>query len=56
MSLRFFQGIQIHYSECDQDRVAPPGALRKIRALLHNGEKVYISRQYVPVLKRKLGL
>ncbi|MFD2876694.1 hypothetical protein ACFTAO_13145 [Paenibacillus rhizoplanae] len=28
----------------------------RYEALLHNGEKVYISRQYVPVLKRKLGL
>ncbi|WP_342477507.1 LytTR family DNA-binding domain-containing protein [Paenibacillus sp. FSL H7-0350] len=28
----------------------------RYEALLHNGEKVHISRQYVPVLKRKLGL
>ncbi|MEK4063991.1 MULTISPECIES: LytTR family DNA-binding domain-containing protein [Paenibacillus] len=28
----------------------------KFEALLQNGEKVYISRQYVPVLKKKLGL
>lgn len=28
----------------------------RYEALLHNGEKVYISRQYVPVLKHKLGL
>lgn len=27
----------------------------KFEALLQNGEKVYISRQYVPVLKKKLG-
>lgn len=28
----------------------------RYEALLQNGEKVYISRQYVPVLKQKLGL
>lgn len=28
----------------------------RFEALLQNGEKVVISRQYVPVLKRKLGL
>jgi DNA-binding LytR/AlgR family response regulator len=28
----------------------------RFEALLQNGEKVIISRQYVPVLKRKLGL
>lgn len=28
----------------------------KFEALLQNGEKVFISRQYVPVLKKKLGL
>lgn len=28
----------------------------RFQALLQNGESVYISRQYVPVLKRKLGL
>ncbi|MDF2612423.1 MAG: transcriptional regulator, LytTR family [Clostridia bacterium] len=28
----------------------------RLEALLHNGEKVFISRQYVPVLKKKLGL
>jgi DNA-binding LytR/AlgR family response regulator len=28
----------------------------RFEALLHNGEKVVISRQYVPVLKKKLGL
>ncbi|MFD2876693.1 LytTR family DNA-binding domain-containing protein [Paenibacillus rhizoplanae] len=27
----FFQGLQIQHPECGQDRVAPPGALRKIR-------------------------
>ncbi|MBC8059178.1 MAG: LytTR family transcriptional regulator DNA-binding domain-containing protein [Clostridiaceae bacterium] len=28
----------------------------KFEALLQNGEKVFISRQYVPILKKKLGL
>ncbi|QQZ59143.1 LytTR family transcriptional regulator DNA-binding domain-containing protein [Paenibacillus sonchi] len=28
----------------------------RFEALLHNGEKVIISRQYVPVLRQKLGL
>ncbi|KGE16368.1 LytTR family DNA-binding domain-containing protein [Paenibacillus wynnii] len=28
----------------------------RFEALLQNGEKVFISRQYVPVLKKKLGL
>lgn len=28
----------------------------RFEALLKNGEKVFISRQYVPVLKKKLGL
>lgn len=28
----------------------------RLEALLQNGEKVFISRQYVPVLKAKLGL
>lgn len=28
----------------------------RFEARLHNGEKVYISRQFVPVLKNKLGL
>lgn len=28
----------------------------RFRALLQNGETVHISRQYVPVLKKKLGL
>lgn len=28
----------------------------RFEALLENGEKVYVSRQYVPVLKKKLGL
>ncbi len=28
----------------------------RFQALLQNGESVYISRQYVPVLKKKLGL
>ncbi len=28
----------------------------RIEALLHNGEKVIISRQYVPELKHKLGI
>lgn len=28
----------------------------KILATLENGEKLYISRQYAPVLKEKLGL
>ena len=28
----------------------------RFEALLQNGEKVYISRQYVPVFKKKLGL
>lgn len=28
----------------------------KFEAFLHNGEKIVISRQYVPVLKKKLGL
>jgi DNA-binding LytR/AlgR family response regulator len=28
----------------------------KFEALLRNGEKVFISRQYVPVFKKKLGL
>ncbi|SES95800.1 LytTR family DNA-binding domain-containing protein [Paenibacillus sp. NFR01] len=28
----------------------------RLEALLHNGEKVLISRQYVPVLKHKLGI
>lgn len=28
----------------------------KFEALLQNGEKVLISRQYVPILKKKLGL
>ena len=28
----------------------------KFEALLQNGEKVFISRQYVPIFKKKLGL
>ncbi|NSB13571.1 LytTR family DNA-binding domain-containing protein [Clostridium beijerinckii] len=28
----------------------------KFEALLQNGEKIFISRQYVPVFKKKLGL
>lgn len=28
----------------------------KILATMENGEKIYISRQYVPVLKKKLGI
>lgn len=28
----------------------------KFEAVLQNGEKIFISRQYVPVLKKKLGL
>lgn len=28
----------------------------KILATMENNEKIYISRQYVPVLKRKLGI
>jgi len=28
----------------------------KFEALLQNGEKVFISRQYVPILKKKIGL
>lgn len=28
----------------------------RFEALLQNGEKVFISRQYVPVLRKKLGL
>jgi len=28
----------------------------KFQALLQNGEKIFISRQFVPVFKKKLGL
>lgn len=33
-----------------------PSISGRFQALLENGEKVVISRQYVPVLKRRLGL
>ncbi|WP_242841873.1 LytTR family DNA-binding domain-containing protein [Clostridium beijerinckii] len=33
-----------------------PVSYGKFQALLQNGEKIFISRQFVPVFKKKLGL
>ncbi|WNS46293.1 LytTR family DNA-binding domain-containing protein [Paenibacillus sp. MMS20-IR301] len=52
----FFRASKSVILNIAQIKSLSPVLYGRYEALLHNGEKVYISRQYVPVLKRKLGL
>lgn len=56
VSFTFMPGLQIHDSKSGQNRHLSPAFGGRFEALLENKEKVIISRQYVPVLKERLGL
>lgn len=46
--------IKIHHSKCFKDSKACALFNSRLEAVLENGERTIISRQYVPDLKRKL--
>ena len=52
----FFRASKSTILNITKIRSISPIFYGKFEALLHNNEKVVISRQYVPVLKKKLGL
>jgi DNA-binding LytR/AlgR family response regulator len=52
----FFRASKSTILNISKIKSVSPILYGKFEALLQNGEKVYISRQYVPVLKKKLGL
>lgn len=52
----FFRASKSTIINIDKIKTVSPIFYGRFEALLMNGEKVFISRQYVPVLKKKLGL
>lgn len=52
----FFRATKSTILNISKIKSVSPVPYGKLEALLQNGEKVHISRQYVPVLKKKLGL
>lgn len=52
----FFRASKSTILNISKIKSLSPVLYGRYEALLHNGEKVHISRQYVPVLKQKLGL
>ena len=52
----FFRATKSTILNIAKIKSVSPVPYGKLEALLQNGEKVHISRQYVPVLKKKLGL
>jgi DNA-binding LytR/AlgR family response regulator len=55
-SLDFFRASKSTILNLAKIKSVSPVLYGRFEALLLNGEKVFISRQYVPVLRRKLGL
>jgi DNA-binding LytR/AlgR family response regulator len=52
----FFRASKSFIINLRQIEMLSPAFSGRLEALLKNGEKVIISRQYVPVLKKKLGV
>ncbi|MBL4930701.1 MULTISPECIES: LytTR family DNA-binding domain-containing protein [Clostridium] len=55
-NLGFFRASKSTVLNISKIKSLNPVFYGKFEALLLNGEKVYISRQYVPILKKKLNL
>lgn len=53
---RFFRCSKSTILNIEKIRVVRPSISGRFEAILDNKEKVTISRQYVPLLKRKIGL
>ena len=52
----FFRATKSTILNIGKIKSVSPILYGRFEALLQNGERVFISRQYVPVLKKKLGL
>lgn len=55
-NMDFFRASKSTILNIAKIKSVSPAFYGRLEALLENGEKVIISRQYVPILKKKLGL